>query len=43
MEAAEECAYSRFLSGIHTRQDNDAGLVQGKIIGQNVNALQWRY
>ncbi len=42
MEAAEECAYSRFLGGIHTRQDNDAGLVQGKIIGQNVNALQWR-
>jgi hypothetical protein len=42
-EAAAECAYSRFLGGIHTRQDNEAGMEQGKRIGQNVNALHWRY
>ena len=41
-EAANECAYSRFLGGIHTQQDNEAGTTQGKIIGQNVNALKWR-
>jgi len=41
-EAANECAYSRFLGGIHTRQDNDVGLAQGTIIGQNVLALPWR-
>lgn len=40
-EAANEIAYSRFLGGIHTQQDNDAGLKEGKIIGENVNALQW--
>jgi hypothetical protein len=42
MEAANECAYSRFLGGIHTMQDNDAGSQQGQQIGQNVNALQWK-
>ena len=41
-EAANECALSRFLGGIHTQQDNDAGAAQGKVIGQNVNALRWR-
>jgi hypothetical protein len=41
-QAADECAYSRFLGGIHTQQDNDVGLAQGATIGQNVNALQWR-
>jgi len=41
-EAANECAYSRFLGGIHTKQDNDIGLTQGAIIGQNVNALRWK-
>lgn len=40
-DAAEECAYSRFLGGIHTYQDNEAGIQQGKLIGQHVNALQW--
>jgi hypothetical protein len=39
---AEECAYSRFLGGIHTNQDNQVGLDQGKLIGQNVNKLNWR-
>ena len=39
---ANECAYSRFLGGIHTKQDNDAGMEEGRIVGANVNALQWR-
>lgn len=38
---AEECAYSRLLGGIHTRQDNQAGLEEGKKIGTNINRLQW--
>ncbi len=38
---AEECAYSRFLGGIHTAQDNEAGAAQGKIIGENIVALSW--
>ncbi|MFN8346217.1 MAG: phosphatase PAP2 family protein [Spirosomataceae bacterium] len=41
-EAAEESAYSRFLGGIHTFQDNDTGLKEGKKIGQNINNLQWK-
>ncbi len=41
-EAAEEAAYSRFLGGIHTRNDNDTGLAEGRKIGQNVNALKWK-
>ena len=41
-EAAEESAYSRYLGGIHTRQDNETGLTIGKEIGKNVNALNWK-
>ncbi|MFC5412559.1 vanadium-dependent haloperoxidase [Larkinella bovis] len=41
-EAAEESAYSRYLGGIHTRQDNEIGLSTGKTIGQNVNGLNWK-
>jgi hypothetical protein len=41
-EAAEEGAYSRFLGGIHTRQDNEVGLQEGRKVGQNVNLLKWR-
>lgn len=41
-ETAEESAYSRLLGGIHTRQDNETGLSEGKKIGQNVNALKWK-
>ena len=41
-EAAVECAYSRFLGGIHTQQDNIAGQLQGEIVGKNVNALHWK-
>jgi len=41
-EAAEESAYSRFLGGIHTRQDNDTGLREGRKVGRGVNGLKWR-
>lgn len=40
-EAAEESAYSRFLGGIHTRNDNDTGLAEGRKVGQNINNLKW--
>lgn len=39
---AEECAYSRLLGGIHTRQDNEIGIAEGKKIAANVNALFWK-
>ncbi len=41
-EAARECANSRFLGGIHTKQDNIAGEQEGELIGKNVNALRWK-
>ena len=41
-EAADECAYSRFLGGIHTQQDNETGTSMGKIVGQNVVSLKWK-
>ncbi|MEZ0483402.1 vanadium-dependent haloperoxidase [Fibrella aquatica] len=41
-EAAEESGYSRILGGIHTRQDNEVGLREGRTIGQNINALRWK-
>ena len=40
-EAAQESAYSRFLGGIHTRQDNDMGLAAGRRIGLNIASLKW--
>jgi hypothetical protein len=40
-EAANESAMSRFYGGIHTQQDNEVGLTEGKKIGQNINALIW--
>jgi hypothetical protein len=40
-QAAEETAQSRFYGGIHTKYDNNTGLAQGKIIGNNVNQLRW--
>ncbi len=40
-EAAQESAYSRFLGGIHTRQDNDMGLSEGRKIGLNIVSLKW--
>jgi len=39
---ATECAYSRFLGGIHTRQDNETGSKQGDSIGKNVTSLNWK-
>jgi hypothetical protein len=39
---ADECAHSRLLGGIHTRQDNEAGLTIGKLIGNNINDLKWK-
>jgi membrane-associated phospholipid phosphatase len=39
---AEETANSRFYGGIHTRQDNQAGLEKGKEIGNHINALKWK-
>jgi hypothetical protein len=41
-QSAEESAYSRFLGGIHTQQDNQTGLTEGKKIGRNVNQLSWK-
>jgi hypothetical protein len=40
-QIAVETADSRFYGGIHSPQDNDVGLEQGKQIGQHVNQLQW--
>lgn len=40
-QVAEETANSRFYGGIHTPQDNAAGLEKGKVIGAHINALRW--
>ncbi len=40
-QAAQEIANSRFYGGIHTPQDNDAGLKKGQEIGQNIINLDW--
>lgn len=40
-EIAQEIADSRFYGGIHTQQDNIAGLEKGSIIANNVNQLKW--
>ena len=39
---AEETADSRFYGGIHTPQDNEVGLVEGKKIANHVNELNWK-
>ena len=41
-QVAEETANSRFYGGIHTPQDNERGLEKGKIIGNNINQLNWK-
>lgn len=41
-EVAEETANSRFYGGIHTPQDNEAGLIKGKEIANNVIGLKWK-
>lgn len=41
-EYAAEGAWSRIIGGIHYRQSGDAGLVQGKKVGELVNKLRFR-
>ncbi|MEL6718128.1 MAG: phosphatase PAP2 family protein [Bacteroidota bacterium] len=41
-EVAEETADSRFYGGIHTAQDNEVGITEGKKIGTHVNQLNWQ-
>ncbi len=41
-EAAEESGWSRILGGIHTQQDNEVGLNEGKKIGGSINSLVWK-
>jgi hypothetical protein len=41
-QVAEETANSRFYGGIHTLQDNEAGLEKGKEVAQNINQLKWK-
>lgn len=41
-QVARETADSRFYGGIHTPQDNEVGLAEGAVIGENVNELKWR-
>ncbi len=41
-EMAEQCANSRFFGGIHTPQDNETGLREGKRIAGQVNNLKWK-
>jgi hypothetical protein len=41
-EIAIETANSRFFGGIHTPQDNNAGLIKGKEIAENFNNLNWK-
>ena len=40
-ESAEESGQSRIWGGIHTRQDNEVGLSEGRKIGRNINQLAW--
>ena len=40
-DIASETADSRFYGGIHTPQDNEVGLVEGKRIATHVNQLNW--
>ena len=39
---ATESALSRLYGGIHTRQDNETGLAEGRKIGKNVVALKFK-
>ncbi len=41
-EAAEESGWSRILGGIHTQQDNETGLREGRKIGERINQLGWK-
>ena len=42
LEVADETAKSRFYGGIHTPQDNQAGLQKGEEIATNINRLHWK-
>jgi hypothetical protein len=39
---AKETADSRFYGGIHTPQDNEVGLEEGRKIAGHVNQLKWK-
>ncbi len=41
-DAALEAGQSRIYGGIHTQQDNETGLNEGRKVGNNINALSWR-
>ncbi len=41
-EAAQETADSRRYGGIHTPQDNETGLQEGKKVAENVKSLHWK-
>ncbi len=41
-QIAVECGISRLYGGIHTMQDNDVGLAEGKKIGKNINQIKWK-
>lgn len=41
-DAALEAGQSRIYGGIHTRQDNETGLGEGRKVGNSINALRWR-
>lgn len=41
-QVAVETADARLYGGIHTCHDNEVGLLEGKKIGNNVNALSWQ-
>lgn len=41
-DVALETANSRFYGGIHTPQDNNVGLEEGKKIAERVNQLHWK-
>ena len=41
-EVADETAKSRFYGGIHVPQDNNAGLEKGKVVGENINRLNFK-
>lgn len=40
-QIATECGISRLYGGIHTMQDNEVGLSEGKKIGRNISELKW--
>jgi PAP2 superfamily len=41
-EFSKEAALSRLYGGIHTRQDNEVGLAEGKKVAKNVLALKFK-